>query len=96
MRFAAGCPAAGLFSDLMALLHVWLGSHLDVRLQHCIARHLLPDAQLCCQQEHAVQLGRTAVLRPLDAQKQARRQSPRFILGRYQRVPGKYPPQGER
>ncbi len=59
-------PGGELFSDLMALLHVWLGSHLDVRLQLCVARHLLPDAQLCCQQEHAVQLGRTAVLRPLD------------------------------
>ncbi len=26
-------PGGELFSDLMALLHVWLGSHLDVRLQ---------------------------------------------------------------
>ncbi len=43
-------PGGELFSDLMALLHVWLGSHLDVRLQLCVARHLLPDAQLCCQQ----------------------------------------------
>ncbi|VFT73388.1 type VI secretion protein [Klebsiella aerogenes] len=42
-------PGGELFSDLMALLHVWLGSHLDVRLQLCVARHLLPDAQLCCQ-----------------------------------------------
>ncbi|MCL7649832.1 type VI secretion system baseplate subunit TssG, partial [Klebsiella pneumoniae] len=78
-------PGGELFSDLMALLHVWLGSHLDVRLQLCVARHLLPDAQLCCQQEHAVQLGRTAVLRPLDAQKQADDRVT-IYLGRYQRV----------
>lgn len=70
---------------LVALLHVWLGSHLDVRLQLCVARHLLPDAQLCCQQAHAVQLGRTAVLRPLDAQKQADDRIS-IYLGRYQRV----------
>lgn len=78
-------PGGELFSDLMALLHVWLGSHLDVRLQLCVARHLPPDAQLCCQQEHAVQLGRTAVLRPLDAQKQADDRVT-IYLGRYQRV----------
>lgn len=78
-------PGGELFSDLMALLHVWLGSHLDVRLQLCVARHLLPDAQLCCQQAHAVQLGRTAVLRPLDAQKQADDRIS-IYLGRYQRV----------
>lgn len=78
-------PGGELFSDLMALLHVWLGSHLDVRLQLCVARHLLPDAQLCCQQAHAVQLGRTAVLQPLDAQKQADDRIT-IYLGRYQRV----------
>ena len=78
-------PGGELLSDLMALLHVWLGSHLDVRLQLCIARHLLPDAQLCCQQAHAVQLGRTAVLRPLDARKQAEDKIT-IYLGRYQCV----------
>ena len=37
-------PGGDLHADLMALLHVWLGAHLDVRMQLCVARHLLPDA----------------------------------------------------
>ena len=56
-----------------------------IRDRLCVVRHLLPDAQLCCLQEHAVQLGRTAVLRPLDAQKQADDRVT-IYLGRYQRV----------
>ena len=35
-------PGGDLYADLMALLHVWLGAHLDVRMQLCVARHLLP------------------------------------------------------
>ncbi|NAW45051.1 type VI secretion system baseplate subunit TssG, partial [Salmonella sp. gx-f4] len=31
-------PGGGLHSDLMALLHVYLGARLDVRLQLCVAR----------------------------------------------------------
>jgi type VI secretion system protein ImpH len=79
-------PEGKLYQDLLALLHVYLGSHLDVRLQLRVARHLLPDARLSCQRECAVQLGRTAVLRPL-------RQGPgnhndiiTIHLGRWQRV----------
>ncbi|WP_371414029.1 type VI secretion system baseplate subunit TssG [Leclercia sp. W6] len=78
-------PGGELYSDLMALLHVYLGSHLDVRLQLCVARHLLPDAQLVCSGNHAVQLGRTAVLRPLTTQ-QKKNDIITIHLGRYQRV----------
>lgn len=78
-------PGGGLHRDLMALLHVYLGAHLDVRLQLCVARHLLPDAQLACSERHAVQLGRTAVLRPLNPQ-QDRNDIITIHTGRYQRV----------
>ena len=79
-------PGGELYCDLMALLHVYLGSHLDVRLQLCVARHLLPDAQLMCSGNHTVQLGRTAVLRPLNTQ-QNKNNVITIHLGRYQRVP---------
>lgn len=78
-------PGGELYSDLMALLHVYLGSHLDVRLQLRVARHLLPDAQLTCSEKQAVQLGRTALLRPLNPQ-QNRNDIITIHLGRYQRV----------
>ncbi|WP_209439280.1 type VI secretion system baseplate subunit TssG [Intestinirhabdus alba] len=78
-------PGGDLHGDLMALLHVYLGTHLDVRLQLCIARHLLPDAQLRCQQDAAVQLGRTAALRPLAAGAN-KNETITIQLGRYQRV----------
>lgn len=76
-------PGGGLHGDLMALLHVYLGSHLDVRLQLCVARHLLPDAQLACGESQAVQLGRTAVLRPLNSQQKGH-DTITIHLGRYQ------------
>ncbi|HEP0585394.1 TPA: type VI secretion system baseplate subunit TssG [Klebsiella aerogenes] len=78
-------PGGERLQDLMALLHVWLGTHLDVRIQLCVARHLLPEAQLTCQLTKAVRLGRTAVLRPLNPH----RSSNDIITihpGRYQRV----------
>lgn len=78
-------PGGGLHGDLMALLHVYLGAHLDVRLQLCVARHLLPDAQLACSERYAVQLGRTAVLRPLNPQQDSN-DIITIHLGRYQRV----------
>lgn len=78
-------PGGELYRDLMALLHVYLGSHLDVRLQLCVARHLLPDAQLMCSANHVVQPGRTALLRPLNPQ-QSRHDIITIHLGRYQRV----------
>lgn len=78
-------PGGDLYGDLMALLHVYLGSHLDVRLQLCVARRLLPDAQLACRHGQAVQLGRTAVLRSLNHQ-QNQNDIITIHLGRYQRV----------
>ncbi len=39
-------PGGELHTDLMALLHVYLGSRLDVRLQLCVDRSLLPDATM--------------------------------------------------
>lgn len=78
-------PGGDLHADLMALLHVWLGAHLDVRMQLCVARHLLPDARLSCNAEQTAQVGRTAVLRPLNAQ-QNRNNIITIHLGRFQRV----------
>ena len=78
-------PGGELHGDLMALLHVFLGSHLDVRLQLCVARNRLPDARLACDENQAVQIGRTAVLRPLSSQ-QNRHDIITINLGRYQRV----------
>ena len=78
-------PDCELYQDLMALLHVYLGSHLDVRLQLCVNRNLLPDAQLTCDKTQAVQLGRTAVLRPLKPQQNADTVIT-INLGCYQRV----------
>ncbi|QMI05062.1 type VI secretion system baseplate subunit TssG [Citrobacter sp. RHB25-C09] len=78
-------PGEELHNDLMALLHVYLGSNLDVRLQLHVARILLPDAQLSCKPRQGVQLGRTAVLRPLN-QQQNRDDMITINLGRYQGV----------
>ena len=78
-------PGGDLHADLMALLHVWLGAHLDVRMQLCVARHLLPDARLSCNAEQTAQVGRTAVLRPLNAQ-QNRNDIITIHLGRFQSV----------
>ncbi len=61
-------PGGELHTDLMALLHVYLGSRLDVRLQLRVDRSLLPDATMSTKPNAgAVQLGRTAVMRPLNA-----------------------------
>ncbi|EHJ4150588.1 type VI secretion system baseplate subunit TssG [Enterobacter hormaechei] len=78
-------PGGDLHADLMALLHVWLGAHLDVRMQLCVARHLLPDARLSCNAEQIAQVGRTAVLRPLNPQ-QNRNDIITIHPGRFQRV----------
>lgn len=87
MSSAARVPGGRLHTDLLALLHVYLGSRLDVRMQLCVDRALLPDAQICCRTApDSPQLGRTAILKPLTA---GASQPPRPIiisLGRYQRV----------
>jgi len=81
-------PGGELHTDLMALLHVYLGARLDVRLQLCVDRTLLPDATMSSKPNAgAVQLGRTAVMRPMNAAKTA--SNPKTItinLGRYERV----------
>ncbi|MGN2424354.1 type VI secretion system baseplate subunit TssG [Klebsiella electrica] len=81
-------PDGELHTDLMALLHVWLGSRLDVRLQLCVDRSLLPDATMSSKAKvGAVQLGRTAVMRPLNAANTATHPKTITInLGRYERV----------
>lgn len=81
-------PGGELHTDLMALLHVYLGPRLDVRLQLCVDRRLLPDATISTKPNAgAVQLGRTAVMRPLNATNTV--VHPKIItinLGRYERV----------
>ena len=81
-------PGGELHTDLMALLHVYLGSRLDVRLQLCVDRSLLPDATMSIHPKAgAVQLGRTAVMRPLNAANIAAHPKTITInLGRYERV----------
>lgn len=81
-------PGGDLHTDLMALLHVYLGSRLDVRLQLCVDRRLLPDAKMRTKSgSGAVQLGRTAVMRPLNAANTASHPKTIIInLGRYQRL----------
>ncbi|MBF7978992.1 MULTISPECIES: type VI secretion system baseplate subunit TssG [Rahnella] len=82
-------PGGQLHTDLMALLHVYLGSRLHVRMQLSVLRSLLPDARLSCQpKESGVLLGRTAVMRT----QRAVTATPvndtviTINLGRYQRV----------
>lgn len=81
-------PGRELHTDLMALLHVYLGARLDVRLQLCVDRSLLPDATMSTYPKvGAAQLGRTAVMQPLNVDKTA--SHPKTItinLGRYERV----------
>lgn len=82
-------PGGQLHTDLIALLHVYLGSRLHVRMQLSVLRSLLPDARLSCQpKESGVLLGRTAVMRT----QRAVTATPvndtviTINLGRYQRV----------
>lgn len=81
-------PGGELHRDLMALLHVYLGSRLDVRLQLCVDRSLLPDATMSTKPKaDAVQLGRTAVMQPLNrANTVTHPKTITINLGRYERV----------
>ncbi len=80
-------PGGDIHTDLMALLHVYLGSRLDVRLQLCVARSLLPDATINSQpRPGAGQLGWTAVMRPLNSNAPAQTNTILINLGRYERV----------
>lgn len=80
-------PGGELHTDLMALLHVYLGGRLDVRLQLCVARHLLPQAKMSSKPGSAsAQLGRTAVMRPLNTETAKQPETITISLGRYERV----------
>lgn len=80
-------PGGDLHTDLIALLHVYLGARLDVRLQLCVDRTLLPDARISSVPGQAsVLLGRTAVLRPLGADNAQPGKIIIINLGRYERV----------
>ncbi|EFN9665279.1 type VI secretion system baseplate subunit TssG, partial [Escherichia coli] len=84
-------PGGQLYSDLLALLHVYLGSRLDVRLQLCVERSLLPDARLSCRPAAgSPQLGRTAVMRTQAKITTSAARVMTISLGRYQRVQEHY------
>lgn len=82
-------PGGQLHTDLLALLQVYLGSRLHVRLQLSVLRSLLPDAQLSCQPKSSgVLLGRTAVMRAPQTALSTKNKTDVITinLGRYQRV----------
>ena len=80
-------PGGDLHTDLLALLHVYLGSRLDVRLQLCVDRTLLPDARMCSTSgPTCAQLGRTAVMKPLETGGKQTNKTLIINLGRYERV----------
>ncbi len=80
-------PGGYLHTDLMALLNVYLGARLDVRLQLCVDRHLLPEATLNSKPGwKGAQLGRTAVMRRLNAKTTTQHETITIELGRYERV----------
>ncbi|WP_428945860.1 type VI secretion system baseplate subunit TssG [Pantoea sp. FN060301] len=80
-------PGGGLHTDLMALLHVYLGARLDVRLQLCVGRSLLPDAQMrTVPGLSGGLLGRTAVMKPLRDTEALTGRTIIINLGRYERV----------
>ncbi|EER3039371.1 type VI secretion system baseplate subunit TssG [Escherichia coli] len=84
-------PGGQLYSDLLALLHVYLGSRLDVRLQLCVERSLLPDVRLSCRPAAgSPQLGRTAVMRTQAKITTSAARVMTIRLGRYQRVQEHY------
>lgn len=78
-------PGGQMYADLLALLHVWLGSRLDVRLQLCVERRYLPDATLTTQPvSDSPQLGRTSVLKPLREGNPEQSRILTINIGRYQ------------
>ncbi|EMG9309878.1 type VI secretion system baseplate subunit TssG [Proteus mirabilis] len=79
-------PDGSIYQDFMALLRVYLGSRVNARLCLRLPRHLLADATLSSKQKQGVQLGRTAVMRPLSS-KAKNNATPSYInigLGFYQ------------
>lgn len=80
-------PGGDLHTDLMALLHVYLGARLDVRLQLCVDRTQLPDARMSSTPGPVcAQLGRTAVMKPLGAAGAQTNKNLIINLGRYERI----------
>lgn len=82
-------PDGQLHRDLLALLQVYMGSRLNVRLQLSVSRSLLPDAQLSCSPKTTgILLGRTAVMRTRQAVAVTPDNTEMITinLGRYQRV----------
>ncbi|KQN47493.1 type VI secretion protein [Serratia sp. Leaf50] len=81
-------PGEQLHSDLLALLHVYLGARLHARLQLKISRSLLPDARLCCTPTvSAGLLGWTAIMKSTTSHKDKNKNDFCTIsLGRYQCV----------
>ncbi|QIC16670.1 type VI secretion system baseplate subunit TssG [Providencia vermicola] len=79
-------PDGQLYQDLLALLHVYLGSRVNARLSLKLPRSLLPNAALSTQSHQGVQLGRTAAVGALNPQ--ANLNDPLIVLnlGRYQRL----------
>lgn len=78
-------PGELLHRDLLALLAVYLGARLDVRITLTLARELLPDAAIFCSGRHVL-LGRTAVLRQQAALAPGETPTIAISLGRYQRL----------
>ncbi|EFG1845152.1 TPA: type VI secretion system baseplate subunit TssG, partial [Escherichia coli O146:H21] len=67
------------------------GSRLDVRLQLCVKRSLLPDVRLSCRPAAgSSQLGRTAVMRTQAKITTSAARVMTISLGRYQRVQEHY------
>ncbi|ANS42245.1 hypothetical protein Q5A_008890 [Serratia inhibens PRI-2C] len=80
-------PGGDLHTDLMALMHVYLGARLDVRLQLCVDRSLLPEATLSSKPgPGCAQLGHTAVMKPLATGNTQPNRALIINLGRYERV----------
>ncbi|QGU89179.1 type VI secretion system baseplate subunit TssG [Erwinia sorbitola] len=83
-------PGEQLHTDLLALLAVYLGARLDVRMTLTLARELLPDAALSCMGNSRVLLGRTAVMRPQAGCASGDSPPITINLGRYQRLKEHY------
>lgn len=79
-------PDGQLYQDLMALLHVYLGSRVNARLCLKLPRKLLPNATLSSQSHQGVQLGRTAAMGTLAPNVALREHIITLNLGRYQRL----------
>lgn len=80
-------PGETLHADLLALLQVYLGAKVDVRITMTLARALLPDARLSSKAKgNGVLLGRTAVMQRQNKSSQTEEQFITINLGRYQRL----------